>query len=134
MADQPPEPPAGRGRALLLALQKKRAGTQSTAQSQICLSYKTFKKLVLFQMPPQLKPQLPLLLQGQELQHRPLRREQVMQLRTIIPGFFAPILRFREQQNFRNLEFRREILEFSKKSFHFHGGNLEFPLSLEEKS
>ncbi len=49
-------------------------------------------------------------------------------------GFFSPILRFQEQQNFRNLEFRREILEFSKKSFHFHGGNLEFPLSLEEKS
>ena len=49
-------------------------------------------------------------------------------------GFFSPVLRFQEQQNFRNLEFRREILEFSKRSFHFHGGNLEFPLSLEEKS
>ena len=49
-------------------------------------------------------------------------------------GFFSLFLRFQEQQNFRNLEFRREILEFSKKSFHFDGGNLEFPLSLEEKS
>ena len=47
---------------------------------------------------------------------------------------FSPILRLQEQQNFRNLEFRREILEFSEKSFHFYGGNLEFPLSLEEKS
>ena len=53
---------------------------------------------------------------------------------SLLQAFFSPILRFREQQNFRNLEFRREILEFSKKSFHFHGGNLEFPLSLEEKS
>ena len=43
------------------------------------------------------------------------------------PGFFSPIFRLQEQQNFRNLE-------FSKKSFHFDGGNLEFPLSLEEKS
>ena len=52
----------------------------------------------------------------------------------IYQAFLSPILRLQEQQNFRNLEFRREILEFSKKSFHFHGGNLEFPLSLEEKS
>ena len=51
---------------------------------------------------------------------------------TTMPGFFSPILRLQEQQNFRNLEFRREILEFSKKSFHFDGGNLEFPLSLED--
>ena len=43
-------------------------------------------------------------------------------------------MRFDEQQNFRNLEFGREILEFSEKSFHFDGGNLEFPLSLEEKT
>ena len=35
--------------------------------------------------------------------------------------------------NFLNLEFREKILEFSKKSFHFDGGNLEFPLSLVEK-
>ena len=48
-------------------------------------------------------------------------------------GFFSPFLRFQEQQNFRIFEFRREILEFSEKSFHFDGGNLEFPLSLEEK-
>ena len=47
---------------------------------------------------------------------------------------FSPVLRFQDQQNFRNLEFRREILEFSQKSFHFDGGNLESPLSLEEKS
>ena len=53
---------------------------------------------------------------------------------TVLSGFFSPILRLRDQKNFRNLEFRREILEFRKKSFHFHGGNLEFPLSLEEKS
>jgi len=33
-----------------------------------------------------------------------------------IPGlFFSPILRQQAQQNFRNLEFRREILEFSRK-------------------
>ena len=38
MADQPPEPPAGRGRALLLALQKKRAGTLSTVQSNLSTS------------------------------------------------------------------------------------------------
>ena len=49
-------------------------------------------------------------------------------------GFFSPILRLQEQQNFRNLEFRRGILEFSKKSFHFDGGNLDFPLSSEQKS
>ena len=49
-------------------------------------------------------------------------------------AFFSPILRLQAQQNFRNLEFRREILEFRKKSFDFHGGNLEIPLSLEEKS
>ena len=49
-------------------------------------------------------------------------------------AFFSPVLRFQEQQNFRNLELRREILEFSEKSFHFDGGNLEFLLSLEEKS
>ena len=48
-------------------------------------------------------------------------------------AFFSPVLRHQEQQNFRNLEFRREILEFSEISFHFDGGNLEFPLSLEEK-
>ena len=48
--------------------------------------------------------------------------------------FFSPVLRHQEQQNFRNLEFRREILEFSEISFQFDGGNLEFPLSLEEKS
>ena len=41
---------------------------------------------------------------------------------------FSLILRRQEQQNFRNLEFSK------KKSFHFHGGNLEFPLSLDEKS
>ena len=52
----------------------------------------------------------------------------------IYQAFLSLILRLQEQQNFRNLEFRREILEFSKKSFHFHGGNLEFPLSLEQKS
>ena len=52
----------------------------------------------------------------------------------VLAGFFSPILRYQEQQNFRNLEFRREILEFSEISFHFDGGNLEFPLSLEEKS
>ena len=51
-----------------------------------------------------------------------------------IAGFFSPALLLQEQQNFRNLEFRREILEFSEKSFQFDGGNLEFPLSLEEKS
>ena len=48
-----------------------------------------------------------------------------------ISGFFSPVLRHQEQQNIRNLEFRREILEFSEISFHFDGGNLEFPLSLE---
>ena len=36
-------------------------------------------------------------------------------------------------QQLENLEFRREILEFSEKSFHFDGGNLEFLLCLEEK-
>ena len=30
-------------------------------------------------------------------------------------GFFLPILRLQEQQNFRNLDFRREILEFIRK-------------------
>ena len=49
-------------------------------------------------------------------------------------GFFSPVLRLQEQQNFRNLEFSRESLEFSEKSFRLEGGNLEFPLSLEEKS
>ena len=49
-------------------------------------------------------------------------------------GFFSPILRLWEQQNFRNVEFRREILEFSRKSYHFNGDNLEFPLSLVEKT
>ena len=53
---------------------------------------------------------------------------------TLHQAFFSPILRLQQQQNFRNLEFRREVLEFSEKSFHFDGGNLEFPLSLEEKS
>ena len=52
----------------------------------------------------------------------------------ITAGFLSPILRFQAQQNFRNLEFRREFLEFRQKSFDFHGGNLEIPLSLEEKS
>ena len=47
-------------------------------------------------------------------------------------GFFSPILRLQEQQNFQILEFRREFLDFSVKSFHFDGGNLEFPLSLEK--
>ena len=42
-------------------------------------------------------------------------------------------MRFEEQQNFRNLELRTEILEFSEKSLHFDGGTLELPLSLEEK-
>ena len=46
--------------------------------------------------------------------------------------FSSPVLRLQEQQNFRNLEFRREILEFSEKFFNFDGGNLEFPLRLEE--
>ena len=32
------------------------------------------------------------------------------------------------------LSLDKKNLEFSKKSFHFDGGNLEFPLSLEEKS
>ena len=36
--------------------------------------------------------------------------------------------------NFRNLEFRGKILEFRRKFLHFHGGNSEFPLSLDEKS
>ena len=48
--------------------------------------------------------------------------------------FFSPILRHQAQQNFRNLEFRREILEFRQNSFHFDGGNLENFLSLDEKS
>ena len=42
-------------------------------------------------------------------------------------GYFSPVLRLQEQQNFQNLE-------FSAKSFHFYGGNFEFPLTLEEKS
>ena len=42
-------------------------------------------------------------------------------------GFFSPVLRFHEQQNFRNLEFRREILEFSEKSFQFDGEIWNFP-------
>ena len=50
------------------------------------------------------------------------------------PGFFSPILLLQEQQNFRNLEFKRGIFEFSKQSFQFDGRNLDFPLSLEEKS
>ena len=37
-------------------------------------------------------------------------------------AFFPPILRQQAQQNFRNFEFKREILEFNRKS-----------LSLEEK-
>ena len=49
-------------------------------------------------------------------------------------AFFSPVLQHQEQQNFRNFEFRREILEFNKISFHFDGRNLEFPLSFEEKS
>ena len=32
-----------------------------------------------------------------------------------VTGFFSPILRQQAQQIFRNLEFRREILEFRKK-------------------
>jgi len=48
--------------------------------------------------------------------------------------FFFTGFALQEQQNFRNPEFRREILEFSEKSFHFNGGNLEFSLSLDEKS
>ena len=59
---------------------------------------------------------------------------KITQVSLFNSGFFSPVLRLQEQQNFRNLEFRREILEFSKKSFHFDGGNLDFPLSLEEKS
>ena len=51
----------------------------------------------------------------------------------LVQAFFSPILRQQAQQNFRNLEFKREILEFSEKSFHFDGGNLEFLLCLEEK-
>ena len=47
---------------------------------------------------------------------------------------FLPILRLQEQEHFRSLELRREILEFSKKFFHFNGGILKFPLSFEEKS
>ena len=44
-------------------------------------------------------------------------------------------LQLQHQQNFQNLELRREILELvSEKSFHFEWGNLKFPLSLEEKS
>ena len=46
---------------------------------------------------------------------------------------FSPVLRFQDQQNFRNLEFRREILEFSQKSCHFEGRNLEFSMGLEGK-
>ena len=52
----------------------------------------------------------------------------------ISQAFFSPILRLQAQQNFRNLEFRREILEFRQNSFHFDGGNLENSLSLDEKS
>ena len=40
---------------------------------------------------------------------------------------FSPVLQLQEQQNVRNLEFGREILESSEKSFHFDGQNLEFP-------
>ena len=47
---------------------------------------------------------------------------------------FSPILQLQAQKNYRNLEFRREILEFRKKYFDFHGANLEISLSLEEKS
>ena len=43
--------------------------------------------------------------------------------------FFTDFVASEEQQNFRNLEFRRENLKFSEKSFHFIGGNLEFLLS-----
>ena len=41
--------------------------------------------------------------------------------------FFTDFVASEEQQNFRNLLFR-------EKSFHFTGGNLEFPLSLGKKS
>ena len=37
------------------------------------------------------------------------------------------ILRLQEQQNFRNLEFRRKILEFIGKSFHVDGKIWNFP-------
>ena len=41
---------------------------------------------------------------------------------------FSPILWLQEQQNFQHLEFRRENLKFSEKSFHFKRGNVKFPL------
>ena len=48
-------------------------------------------------------------------------------------AFFSPILRHQQQQNFRNLEFRREILEFSKKILSFWCGNFWISLEFRRK-
>ena len=43
---------------------------------------------------------------------------------------FSSILRLQAQQNLRNLELRREIIELWIKSLNFHGRNVCIPLSL----
>ena len=63
--------------------------------------------------------------------HNPLYKQRFNSF-TFNPGFFSPILRQQAQQNFRNLEFRSKILEFSRKFLRFYSKNGNFWLNFPQ--